>query len=190
MGQKKEFERVRYGTKEGELKFGHVHNDEVTSGFMARTGTDHRHYMTMDINGKRKGWTTNVCPGTFQIKCGHDIKNGKPALYIEAVSGDIIFNASNGRIRMQAQNIDILANNTAGTNKSGVLTLEANEKVDIRSKNIELNGSSVVKFFSSGSCEIVAKSSLNFFGGIVAAADNACAGKKSLWGTDIEKQNA
>jgi len=190
MGQKKEYERVRYGTKEGELKFGHVHNDEVTSGFMARTGTDHRHYFTLDINGKRKGWTTNVCPGVFQIKAGHDVKDDTPALYVEAVNGDIIFNACNGRIRMQAKNIDILANNAANTNKNGIVTIEANERIDLRSKNVELNGSSVVKFVSSGACEIVAKSSLNFFGGIVNCADNACAGKKSLWATDFEKQNA
>jgi hypothetical protein len=189
MAKKESRDAVRYGTRNGEIKFGHVHNDQTLSSFMARSGYDYRHYMTFDSEGKRAGTTTNRCPKVYQIKCGDDQKKGQTAILIEALNGDIVLNALNGDIKMKARNIDILANENASGNDQGILTMEANEKIMLRSKNVELNGSSVVKFFSSGACELVAKSSMNFSAGLFAAVDNACSGgnsKPSLWDTNIQ----
>lgn len=183
MAQTETRDTTRYGCRHGEIKFGHVHNDECLSSVMLRSGHDYRQYITLDAKGQRKGCITAYTPNTFQIKCAHDLKKGNVAFVIEAQHGDIIFNALDGDIRMQARNIDILAKQNANNNQQGVLTLEANEKVMVRSKNIELNGSSVVKFFSSGTCELVAKCSMDFSAGLFSAVDNACANKTrpSLW---------
>lgn len=186
MSQTETRDTTRYGCRHGEIKFGHVHNDECLSSVMLRSGHDYRQYITLDAKGQRKGCITAYTPNTFQIKCGHDLKKGNIAFVIEAQHGDIIFNALDGDIRMQARNIDILAKQNANNNRQGVLTLEANEKVMVRSKNVEINGSSVVKFFSSGNCELVAKCSMDFSAGLFSAVDSACANKTkpSLWVSD------
>lgn len=189
MAKKESRDAVRYGTRNGEIKFGHVHNDQVLSSFMARSGYDYRHYMSFDSEGKRAGTTINRCPKVYEIKCGDDQKKGQTAFIIDAVNGDIILKARNGDIKLQARNIDILANENASGNDQGVVTIEGNEKIMMRSKNVEVTGTSVVKFFSSGACELVAKSSMNFSAGLFAAVDNACSGgnsKPSLWDTNIQ----
>lgn len=184
MAKKESRDAARYGTRNGEIKFGHVHNDQVLSAVMIRSGYDYRQYITMDADGKRKGTITSVTPNTYQIKCGHDTKRKGVAFLVEALNGDIVLNAKNGDVRIEGKNVMIVAKQSSGDNKNGVVSIEGNEKVDIRSKNIELNGSSVVKFFSAGSCELTAKSSMNFTAGLFAAVDNACSGGESkpcLW---------
>lgn len=179
MAQKESRDAVRYGTRNGEIKFGHVHNDQTLSSFMARSGYDYRHYVTLDSEGKRAGSTTNRCPKVYQIKCGDDQKKGQGTVIIDALNGDIILKARNGDIKLQARNIDILANESASGNDQGVVTIEGNEKIMMRSKNVEINGSAVVKFFSSGACEMVAKSSMNFSAGIMAMVDSFTSGGES-----------
>jgi DUF4097 and DUF4098 domain-containing protein YvlB len=177
MAQTENYHTIRYGNKDGELKFGHVHNDNVISAFLVRSGKDHRHYITMDSTGDqkrgRKGGTINRCPGTFQIKAGDDVdvNSDNPAIYIEAVQGDIILKATDGNIRLQGRNVEILAN--GHDNKNGVITLESNEKIELTSKNIECNASSVAKFFSSGTCKIVGDNMLDIYGGLAACATGA-----------------
>ena len=96
MSESKNYHTIRYGNKDGEIKFGHIHNDNEISAFMVRSGSDTRHYMSMDATGGegRKGGTINRCPGTYQIKCGDDVtsdpEDGLPAFYVECVNGDII----------------------------------------------------------------------------------------------------
>lgn len=170
---------IRYGTRNGELKFGHVHNDQVLSSVMLRSGYDYRQYFTMDSEGKRKGWTTSCAPKVYQIRCGYDQKKGDMAFIIEALNGDIVLTAKNGDIRMNARNISILANENANGNDQGVLTMEANERIDLRSKNVEVNATSVAKFFSSGTCEVVSKASMNFSAGMMTMVDNFVSGKSS-----------
>lgn len=189
MAQRKNFHTIRYGQKDGEILMGHIHRDEVMSGVMLRTGPDgQRHYMSMDIAGTREGWTTNVCPGVFQIKCGHDVEDDRPALYIEAVRGDMIFNCQNGRIRMMAENIDMIAQGP--DNSSGYITLESNEKIIIKSKHLECDGSSVAKFFSSGTVELIGDGLLNIYGGLVDSADGATKLIRSKLVSDLEDREA
>jgi hypothetical protein len=188
MPKKKNYETIRYGNKDGEIKFGHIHNDEVLSAYMVRSGYDFRHYTTMDADGKRKGWTTNKCPAVYQIECGEDVDSKKVSLYIHAIKGDIVLKASDGNIRLQAAgNIDILAN--GHDNKNGNITIESNEKVEIKSKNIECTATSVAKFFSSGTCKVVGDSMLDIYGGLAACATGASKLNKSKYSTEPEKEN-
>jgi hypothetical protein len=193
MSEVKNPDSLRYGTKDGEIKFGHIHNDNQISAFMVRSGSDIRHYMSMDATGGegRKGGTINRCPGTYQIKCGDDVtsdpENGKPAFYVECVNGDIIFSATRGRIKFQAENIEFLA--SGSDNKNGVITLKSNEKVEIISKNVEINASSVAKFFSSGTTKVIGNAILDIYGGLAACATGADKLKKSKYGGTAETEN-
>jgi hypothetical protein len=195
MSKSKNYHTIRYGNKDAEIKFGHIHNDNEISSFSIRSGADPRHYMSMDATGNveqgRKGGTINRCPGTYQIKCGDDVRSGSedgmPAFYVECINGDIIFSATRGRIKFQAENIEFLA--SGADNKNGVITIKSNEKVEIISKNVEVNASSVAKFFSSNTCKIVGNAVLDIYGGLSACATGASKLKKSKYGGTAETEN-
>ena len=65
---------------------------------------------------------------------------------------------------------------------------DSNEKINIKSKTVEINGDSVVKFFSSGLCEIIGQNTLNFWGGLIDCADGATTGLPSKGESLLEDQ--
>lgn len=175
MSEKKNYNTIRYGNNDGEIKFGHIHDDEEVSAFIVRSGYNSKHYMTMDATGDvlqgRKNGTINRASGSYAIKAGDDVGDSIPAIWIEAVSGDIVLSATNGRIRMQAKNIELLAE--GGDNQNGHITLESNEKVTVKSNNIELNADSVLNLYSSAKVELIADGVLNMFGSLMECAEGA-----------------
>jgi len=184
---KENYHTLRYGNKNGEIKFGHIHSDDVISSFMVRSGNDYRHYMTLDGEGTRSGWTLNRCPGVYAIKCGDDIDENSIAFILEALKGDIVIKATDGNVRIEGNNVFVKAD--GHDNKNGVVTIEGETAVEINSKNIEINGSSTARFFSSGTCEVVGDAILNIYGGLAACATGSSASKKSKFDSDPEKYN-
>ena len=182
MSENKNYHTIRYGTAEGEIKFGHVHTDNVRSAVMLRSGHTWRHYMTMDGPGGqdfRTHSTTFRGPGAFQVKHGDGVPNEQPGIYLDAVSGDIIIRAAKGRIRMEAIDVDIKA---TGSGERGNIVLDANEKVIINAQTIACNAKAAARFFSEKTVEIVGNNVLNMYGGFVDIADGsstAVAGKGS-----------
>jgi hypothetical protein len=181
-------EARRFGTHEGEMKFGHVDMNGVMSGVSLRNGPpgpDAEHFMQFCSTGKMKGGTINRCPTIYQIHCAEKSVDGI-GFILNVADGDIVLRAANGRIRLIADNIDLKSRGKNG--KNGFINLDADEKVVMRAKNIEVNGTSVVKFFSSGLCEIVGKNTLNFYGGLVDCADGATTGLNSKHTSGLEIQ--
>lgn len=185
---KSNYHTVRYGTADGEIQFGHMHTDGVTSAFTVRSGHENLHYMQMDIDGQREGWTTNRCTGVYQVQCGDNVKDKQPAFFVDAINGDIVISALNGRIRMQAENIDIIAKGP--DNKNGNITLDANERIELKSKHVEVNATSVAKFFSSGTLETIGNGLLNIYGGLIESADGATKLNKSKFNGTLETREA
>lgn len=184
-GLQRNYHAHRKGTKDSETIRGHVHNDNVLSAYMVRSGYDYRHYITLDADSKRTGWTIIRCPGSFNVKAGDDIPYDKNSIYLEAVNGDIVFRAKNGRIRLDAENIDLIAEGSK--NNVGVINLESNEEINLKSKNIKIDADSVAKFFSSGSMQLVADASMDIYGGLVDIATSAQKIKKSKYPSNIAK---
>ena len=190
-------ERINYhfnrvGNDHGELRFGHIHQDNNISGVMLRTGEDGgRHYMTMDSSGDidqgRKGSTINVCPGSFAVKAGKDVAKDIPAIYQLAENGDVVIGAPNGRIRIYAQNIELIASGADGQN--GVIQLDGNEKVIIKAPQIDINSKVSTKIFSEKTVDVIGKAILNIYGGLIDAADGATKLKGSKGGSTNEEQN-
>ena len=181
------YHTIRYGNKDGELKFGHIHEDEVTSAFIVRSGSDYRHYMSMDVDGNRAGWTLNRCPGVYGIKCGDSENPESISMYIEAVKGDIVLKASDGNVRIEGNNVQIIADGK--DNSNGKVSIEGYSAVEIKSDTIEINGTSTARFFSSGTTEVVGNSILNIYGGLAACATGSSSVKKSKYDSDPEKYN-
>jgi len=177
MSERKNYHTIRYGTAEGEIKFGHVHFDNVNSAVMLRSGfpsSKGNHYMTMDGPGGedfRTHSTTFRGPGSFQVKHGDGVPNEQPGIYLDAVSGDIIIRAAKGRIRMEAIDVDIKA--TGGDGNRGNIVLDANEKVLINAQTIACNAKAAARFFSEKTVEIVGNNVLNMYGGFVDIADGS-----------------
>ena len=181
--KKKNYHTVRYGTAEGELKFGHLHRDGELSGVMLRNGSASskgNHYVTLESGGEkgRENGTLCVSPGAFQVKAGYDLENESSSeenkyngIYLDAVNGDIVIRAPSGRIRMEAVDIDIVA--TGQDNEHGTVNINGNEKVIIKAQTIDVNSKVSSKIFSEKTVEVVGNGLLNIYGGLVDCADGA-----------------
>ncbi len=192
MGQRVNYHFNRYGNDHGEIRFGHVHDDNNLAGVLIRTGEDGgRHYIQMDSTGDiaqgRKGSTMNVCPGSFSVVAGKDVAKETPAIFQYAENGDIIIGSPHGRIRIFAQNIELIAQGSDG--KNGVITLDANEKVIVKAPQIDINSKVSTKIFSEKTVECIGKGILNIYGGLIDCADGATKLKGSKGGSQNEEQN-
>jgi hypothetical protein len=170
------YHQYRLGNDHGEIRFGHVHDDEVLCGFLVRTGEDGgRHYMQMDSSGSvengRKGGTIFSSPGSHQIICGKDIEGANPAFFVHAENGDMILAAPNGRIRILAENIDLISTGSDGEN--GTITIDANEKVIVNAPIINVESKVLTKIFSEKTVNVIGKAILDIYGGLIDCADGA-----------------
>lgn len=181
--KKKNYHTVRYGTAEGEIKFGHLHRDGELSGVMLRNGSASskgNHYITLESGGDkgRENGTLCASPGAFQVKAGYDLENESSGeenknvgIYMDAVNGDIVIRAPSGRIRMEAVDIDIVA--TGQDNEHGSVNINGNEKVVIKAQTIDVSSKVSTKIFSEKTVECVGNGILNIYGGFVDCADGA-----------------
>jgi hypothetical protein len=189
-GEKKDDKNVCYGTKKGQIKFGHLHlgaenelGSDVQSGVMLQAANP-LHYMTMDNDGVRAGWTINRCPGPYEIKCASDTaglpkdQNSAPdadgmGFFLLAENGDIVIRAPKGRIRMSALDIDIRADGQDNTR--GSINLDSNQSVNIKTGNFDVKADIGIRLFTPWTLNLVANSALtmssNFVNGLTAASN-------------------
>lgn len=182
-GEKKNTEHVVYGTKDGQIEFGHLHlagegglSSDVTAGVYLQAYNS-MHYMSMDIDGPREGWTLNRCPGPYEILCaskdagtpGSDKGNG---FFLLAENGDIVIRAPKGRIRMSALDIDIRADGQDNTR--GSINIDSNQSVNIKTGSFDVIAQTGVKIFTPKSLNLIANTSMglvsNFVNGLTAAS--------------------
>jgi len=137
MAEVKNYHTIRYGQADGEIKFGHLTQDNVLSAVLLRNGKSKNHYITMDSSGAphRKHGTICRSPGSFQVRAGDNVDEDIPGVYVEAVSGDLVLRAPSGRVRIEGVNIDLIASGADG--KNGVITIDANEKVLVRAQTVD-----------------------------------------------------
>ena len=185
---KQNYTCIEYGNDHGSISFGHIHkNGDVTSAVMLRT-PDGRHAFTLDKDGQRKGWTTSTSPGNFQLEAGSDRKEADDVIMINAKNGNIDIIATNGKIRMQATDIELVALGS-GKNK-GNIRLEASENISTESKKFLVNAKSVYKILTPGTGEIIANGVLKMYGSIIRGVSDACAQKDSkVGGQRYQQQN-
>ena len=180
MGKTKNFHMIRYGVAEGEIKFGHIHTDNVVSACMLRSGFTYKHYITMDGPGGedfRKHSTTCRSPGAFQVKAGEGVPKNQPGIFLDAENGDIVIRAANGRVRIEGIDVDIRANGSDG--KRGNIIIDANDAAIMKGQVIDVNAKAAAKFFSEKSCEISGTTVTNIYGGFIDMADGATSVKGS-----------
>ena len=203
MAKKESFHPYFTGTEHGRLSFGTIRKNNEISACMLQSGPDGgRHYVTMDSTGNKeegmRGSTKAFCPGTLTVKSGKDIENytvpstepnNIPAIWCEAENGDIIIKASRGKIRIEAEDIVLNANGFDG--KSGSITLDSNDKINLKSQIIDINASVSTKIFSDKTVEVIGKGLLNIYGGLADFADRTTKNRRSKLSADdsIVSQN-
>lgn len=168
------YKQKHSGTGDAQVKYGHIHYDQTKSAYMIRSGHDLRHNIILDADGDNKfraGSTQINCPGTFNVVAGDDVAFDLPGVFLRAENGDIIISAPNGRIRMEARNIDVIASASGTTN--GVINLDAKEQVIINSNVISIDAKSTLKLEATRTLDVIGNSVLNLYGGFIVAADGA-----------------
>ena len=158
-----------YGNDHGSLRFGSLDTDAtVTSAVALQSGADGRHQFSLDNDGQRQGSTNSTSLSTFNVKCGIDtsiISNADDTLTLTADHGNICIVAKNGKIRLQANDIEL--NAIDGKGGQGMIRLDASESVNVDSKQF-LVSSVFYKISSLGMGEITACGPLTIYGSIVA----------------------
>ena len=176
---KKTYTTVKYCNDHGSIAFGHIHKEaDVISDVMLR-GSDGEHFFSMDKDGERNGWTTSMSPGNFQVECGSNRKKDDDTCMINAKNGNIDIIATNGKIRMQANSIELVA---VGDNSEGNIVLEATETISLDSSKIVMNSKVKTKMVSSGVTEICSNSCLKLYSSIIRGVSDAVAIKDSKVG--------
>lgn len=172
------------GNDKGSIRFGHIHEPgDVTSGVLLQT-PDGKHNMTMDIDGQRKGFTTFMGPGNFQVECGDKAEKNKQTgkyestMMLNAKKGDIHIIATDGKIRLEADSIDIIARGEGGS--EGNITCTATENFVIKdTKKVLMDASIQFKITTSGDAFIAANSMLGIYGAVIKGVTDACSKKPS-----------
>lgn len=177
---KTNYDAVRYGNNHGSISFGHIHKEgDVTSSVLLQ-GFDGEHSICLDEDGQRKGWTSSIAPGNFQVECGSANEQSQDSLILNAKNGNIVIVATNGKIRMEADDIEFVARGSDGS--QGNIKMTATENFYLDAKKVLINAKSFIKIASPGTCEICANSVLKIYGSMIRGISDACGKKDSKVG--------
>ncbi len=177
---KKTYTGSKSSTDHAAIYTGKIHkNSDVISDF-AVLCSDGEHFFSMDKDGQRPGWTTFMGPGCFQVECGSNREKTQDAVMINAKNGNIDIVATNGKIRLQANDIELIA--VGEDTAEGNIKMKASENISGDAKKIVMNSVNNTKMMSSGICEAIGNSGLNLYGNIISGVSDAIAVKDSKVG--------
>lgn len=178
---KKNYTAVRYGNDHGSISFGHIHKDASVTSDILLQASDGRHGITLDKDGQRKGWTTITSPGNLSIKAGLDNVEEQDTILINSENGNINIIATNGKIRLQGTDIELIAVGEGGS--KGNVRIKANENIELDADNkILINAKAMYKLASAGKAEIVANSCMTMYASVIRGVSDAVANKDSKVG--------
>ena len=174
MSRKENPYRIRYGTGDGEIKFGHLTEDNEQSAVMLRNfkEIEGKHYITLDQTGSptRKNGTICRSTGSFQVKAGDAVTDkDEPGIYLEAVSGDIVIAAPSGKIRMQAVDIHMRA---VGDGDKGNIIMDANEKIVLDGQAVNIKAKNAVSIISDKTIDAIARTNYNIYASMIDMVDS------------------
>jgi hypothetical protein len=163
MTKSKNYQTKRTGTKDGQISFGHIHDDQVKSSILIQ-GQEALEYVSIDQTEPRKRWITSRCRGRYQIKCADDIAKDQIGYWLNASTSDILIQTK-GRIRMEAENIDLIARGP--DTSSGVINLISNESINLETKKVTINGNESISIFTDGEMLQSAINIMKIYGGSI-----------------------
>lgn len=173
MTKSKNYETKRTGTKDGQLVFGQIHQDQVKSSVMIQ-GQESLEYISLDQTAPRKRWITSRCRGRYQVKCGDDIPKDQIGMWFNADRSDILIQTK-GRLRLEAENIDLIAR---GPDPSkGIINIISNESVNVETKKFTVNANESISIFTDGTMQQTAINIMRIYGGSIQKITSMSAAK-------------
>ena len=184
---KQNYTALRYGNNQGSIAFGQIHKQgDVTSSVMLET-PDGEHQLSLDLDGERTGWTCSTSPGNFQVECGSANQEAEDSLVLNAKNGNIIIMATNGKIRLQGTDIELVAVGEGGA--KGNIKMNATESIVTDSKKLLMTAKSFYRIASPQTGEVVANGVLKLYSSIIRGVTDAVAVKDSkVAGQRFQKQ--
>ena len=177
---KQNYTAIGLGNDKGSFQSGRVHKQgDVTAGPGLYT-PDGEHQLSLDVDGKREGWTVSTSPGAFQVECGSKMEEAENAVIITAVNGDISIKATNGKIRLQGTDIELVAMGEGQT--KGNIKLTSSENVIVESKKVLVTAKTMYKLCTPGDAEVVANGTLELYGNVIRGVTAAVKIKDSKVG--------
>lgn len=185
---KQNYTGIRYGNDHGSISFGHIHKQaDVTSDVMLQA-SDGRHSIILDKDGPRKGCTQITSPGRISIDCGIDKSEAEDVLLIHSHNGNIIIKASNGKLRLEGTDVEIIASGEGGT--KGNITFKASNTVSSESNKFIVNAKNFLGLKTPGLSEISANAGMSLYSSLIRGVSDAVANRDSkVGGASIYRKN-
>ena len=176
-GAKENYTEYEIKNDKGSISLGSIDKQAgVTAGVSLNT-PDGKHAFKLEIDGPRKGWTTSTGPGNFNIECGSANDEAQDSLMINAKNGNINIIATNGKIRLQGTDIELVAVGN-GADK-GNIKIEASESIITNSKKLMMSAKVMYWIATPGIGEVVANAVLQMYGSIFRGVSDGCVFKDS-----------
>jgi len=179
-GSKENYTEYEIKNDKGSVRLGSIDKQAaVTSGVSLNT-PDGEHVFKLDIDGPRKGWTTSTGPGNFNVECGSANEEAQDTIMINAKNGNINIVATNGKIRLQGTDIELVA--VGSGDDRGNIKMEATESIITNSKKLMMSAKAYYRIATPGIGEVVANAVLQMYGSIFRGVSDGCVFKNSKVG--------
>jgi uncharacterized protein (DUF2345 family) len=178
---KKNYTGTRQGNDHGSISFGHVASDGAVTSDVQLQASDGRHAIRLDKDGPRKGCTQITAPGRIAIQSGADRQEAEDTLFINALNGNIDIIASNGKIRLQATDIELITVGEGGS--KGNIRMKANQNIELDAdQKILINAKVMYKLATAGEAQICANSAMTIYSSVIRGVSDGVANRDSKVG--------
>lgn len=147
-GSKINYYTTQQGNGDGDISFGNISFDGTCTADICLRASDGHHFIEMAKDGPRKGWTTQCAPGAFQIECAELLSKPDIGFSINAKNGDIVIKANNGKIRLEANDIELSAKGPNSKEANIVLDADGGG-IKLKSNNITFDATATLKLISN-----------------------------------------
>jgi hypothetical protein len=178
---KQNYTATRQGNDHGSISFGHISSDGAVTSDVLIQASDGRHGILLDKDGPRKGCTQITAPGRISIESGEDRQEAEDTLLIHTFNGNIDIIATNGKIRLQGTDIELVAVGEGGS--KGNIRMKASENIELDADNkVLINAKSMYKLATAGTAQIVANSAMSIYSSVIRGVSDGVANRDSKVG--------
>lgn len=171
---KQTYTTLRYGNDHGSINFGHIHKQAETIADVLIQGSDARHSVVLDKDGPRKGSTQITAPGRISIESGVDKSESEETLVIHSWNGNIAIVASNGKLRLQGTDVEIIAVGEGGTKGNIQVTTETGT-IKLKGDKVLVDAASLYKLATPGTAQVLANTVMQIYAPLIRGVTDAVA---------------
>ena len=147
--------------------------------FTVKSGKDIVNYPPKSIGdaiGRTIGGTPDELAAAIASVDPEETPRNIPAIWYEAENGDIIIKAPRGRIKLEAESIELTAKGFDG--RTGNILLDADDKIALNAQIVDVKSRVSTKIFSESTVDMIGKGIMNIYGGLTDFADRSTKGSK------------